>query len=145
MFDVSQRRACDVLGADQTMVWYRSRRSDDGAIRKRIRGLAAERRRFGYRRSHWLAAAARGRDDRPREVPAAVPRETLARASPQRLQTGAWHAGADDDPAGTQPALVARLCIGRVFLWSSVPHVVVVDDFTRERARLIAVGLLARS
>ena len=54
VFDVSQRRACDVLGVDRTMVRYRSRRGDDGAIRERMRGLAAERRRFGYRRLHWL-------------------------------------------------------------------------------------------
>ena len=54
LFEVSQRRACDVLGVDRTMVRYRSRRSDDGAIRERMRGLAAERRRFGYRRLHWL-------------------------------------------------------------------------------------------
>ncbi|CAH0357004.1 IS3 family transposase ISRpa2 [Sphingobium sp. CECT 9361] len=54
VFEVSQRRACDVLGVDRTMVRYRSRRGDDGAIRERMRGLAAERRRFGYRRLHWL-------------------------------------------------------------------------------------------
>lgn len=54
VFEVSQRRACDVLGVDRTMVRYRSRRGDDGTIRERMRGLAAERRRFGYRRLHWL-------------------------------------------------------------------------------------------
>ena len=54
VFEVSQRRACDVLGVDRTMVRYRSRRDDDGAIRERMRALAAERRRFGYRRLHWL-------------------------------------------------------------------------------------------
>lgn len=54
VFEVSQRRACDVLGVDRTMVRYRSRRGDDSAIRERMRDLAAERRRFGYRRLHWL-------------------------------------------------------------------------------------------
>jgi putative transposase len=54
VFEVSQRRACDVLGVDRTVVRYRSRRGHDGAIRERMRGLAAERRRFGYRRLHWL-------------------------------------------------------------------------------------------
>ena len=34
VFEVSQRRACDVLGVDRTMVRYRSRRGDDGAIRE---------------------------------------------------------------------------------------------------------------
>lgn len=47
---VSQRRACDVLGVDRSSVRYRQRRPDDGAIRERLRELAAARRRFGYRR-----------------------------------------------------------------------------------------------
>ena len=51
---VSQRRACRVVGADRTSVRYRSRRPDDGAIRTRLRELAAARRRFGYRRLHVL-------------------------------------------------------------------------------------------
>jgi putative transposase len=54
LFEVSQRRACDVLGVDRTTVRYRSQRSDDAGIRERMRALAAERRRFGYRRLHWL-------------------------------------------------------------------------------------------
>jgi putative transposase len=43
-----------VLGADRTSVRYRSCRPDDGAIRLRLRELAAERRRFGYRRLQVL-------------------------------------------------------------------------------------------
>ena len=53
-FAVSERRACHVLGVDRTMVRYASRRPDDADIRERMRDLAAERRRFGYRRLHWL-------------------------------------------------------------------------------------------
>jgi putative transposase len=49
-FEVSQRRACQVTGADRTSVRYRSVRPDDGALRMRLRELAAARRRFGYRR-----------------------------------------------------------------------------------------------
>jgi putative transposase len=48
--DVSERRACAILGVDRSMVRYRSRRPDDGAIRERLRSLAHERRRFGFRR-----------------------------------------------------------------------------------------------
>ena len=47
---VSERRACRVLGADRTAVRYRSVRPDDAATRARLRALAGERRRFGYRR-----------------------------------------------------------------------------------------------
>jgi putative transposase len=52
--DVSQRRACKAIGADRATVRYRSRRPDDGPLRERLRSLAAERRRFGYRRLHIL-------------------------------------------------------------------------------------------
>jgi putative transposase len=53
-FEVSERRACSVLGAERASVRYRSRRPDDAALRMRLRELAAQRRRFGYRRLHIL-------------------------------------------------------------------------------------------
>ena len=46
----SQRRACGLIGLAAKTYRYRSRRSDDGDLRHRLRQLAAERRRFGYRR-----------------------------------------------------------------------------------------------
>jgi putative transposase len=49
-YEVSQRRACQVIGADRTSIRYLSVRPDDAALRKRLRELAHERRRFGYRR-----------------------------------------------------------------------------------------------
>ena len=47
---LSERRACSIIGADRTMVRYRSRRPPDTELRARLRELANERRRFGYRR-----------------------------------------------------------------------------------------------
>ena len=47
---MSERRACRVVGADRSCVRYRTRRPDDAALRARLKALAAERRRFGYRR-----------------------------------------------------------------------------------------------
>ena len=47
---VSQRRACDVLQVDRSSVRYKSVRPDDTDLRKAIRDVARERRRFGYRR-----------------------------------------------------------------------------------------------
>jgi hypothetical protein len=49
-FGVSERRACEVLGADRTSVRYRGRRTDDAVVRAHLREPAAIRRRFGYRR-----------------------------------------------------------------------------------------------
>lgn len=48
--EVSQRRACDVLDVDRSSVRYNSVRPDDTDLRKAIRDVARERRRFGYRR-----------------------------------------------------------------------------------------------
>ena len=53
-FEVSERRACSMLGADRTSVRYRSRRPPDAVARARLRELASVRRRFGYRRLHIL-------------------------------------------------------------------------------------------
>lgn len=53
-YEMSQRRACAVTGMDRSTVRYRSRRPDDAELRERLRTLAAERRRFGYRRLHVL-------------------------------------------------------------------------------------------
>ena len=53
---ISERRACSLLGADRSTVRYQSTRPDDGALRTRLRSLAIERRRFGYRRVGLLLA-----------------------------------------------------------------------------------------
>jgi len=47
---LSERRACSIIGVDRTSVRYRPRRPADAELRERLRGLAQERRRFGYRR-----------------------------------------------------------------------------------------------
>ncbi|OAF17052.1 transposase [Bradyrhizobium centrolobii] len=51
---LSERRACSIVGADRKMIRYRSSRPPDAALRGRLRDLADERRRFGYRRVHVL-------------------------------------------------------------------------------------------
>ena len=50
VFQMSERRACLVIAADRTMVRYQSVRPPETALRARLRELANERRRFGYRR-----------------------------------------------------------------------------------------------
>jgi putative transposase len=51
---VSERRACGIFGTDRSSARYRRRRPGDAVLRERLRALAAERRRFGYRRLHIL-------------------------------------------------------------------------------------------
>lgn len=53
---ISQRRACALVGMDRKSYRYRSSRSGDEEVRQRLRELAFERRRFGYRRLGLLLA-----------------------------------------------------------------------------------------
>jgi putative transposase len=53
---ISERRACSIIGADRSAMRYRHRRGDDAAARTRLKELAAERRRFGWRRLKLLLA-----------------------------------------------------------------------------------------
>ena len=55
-FGLSERRACGLVGISRRVLHYEARRPDDGALRQRLRELAAERRRFGYRRLGYLLA-----------------------------------------------------------------------------------------
>ena len=51
---VSQRRACAILSIDRSSVRYQSISSDDTDLREAMKTVAAERRRFGYRRIHVM-------------------------------------------------------------------------------------------
>ena len=51
---LSERRACGLVGIGRMSARYRSRRRDDTGLRERLRALAAQRPRFGYRRLYEL-------------------------------------------------------------------------------------------
>jgi putative transposase len=54
-FAFSERRACRVVGMGRSTLRYRPRpRADEEVLRERLRQVASERRRFGYRRLHAL-------------------------------------------------------------------------------------------
>ena len=53
-YAMSERHAFAVIGADRSSARYRSSKPDDGALRARLKALAQERRRLGYRRLHVL-------------------------------------------------------------------------------------------
>jgi hypothetical protein len=78
---ISERRACVLIGLSRTVLHYEQRRCGRReALRGRVVSLAAQRRRFGYRRIHALLRA-RGRA-RQRQVRAsAVPRGASAGAA----------------------------------------------------------------
>jgi putative transposase len=51
---MSERRACKAIDSCRMTMRYRTTRADDASLRQRIRAIAQERRRFGYRRLHVL-------------------------------------------------------------------------------------------
>ncbi|MBY3171636.1 IS3-like element ISRle4 family transposase [Rhizobium laguerreae] len=52
--EMSERRACKAIGFCRMTVRYETRRDNDHELRERMKALAHERRRFGYRRIHVL-------------------------------------------------------------------------------------------
>ncbi len=53
---LSERRAGSLVGVSRRVIRYQPTRGDDAPLRARLRELAAERRRFGYRRLGYLLA-----------------------------------------------------------------------------------------
>ncbi|UGY20665.1 IS3 family transposase [Bradyrhizobium septentrionale] len=51
-FGMSERRACKAIGCCRMTMRYQTTRADDAGLRQRMRAIAHERRRFGYRRLH---------------------------------------------------------------------------------------------
>lgn len=137
VFEVSQRRACDVIGADRTSIRYRSLRPDDAGLRQRLRELAAVRRRFGYRRLLILL----------RRDGMLVNHKKLRRLyAEERLQVR--RRGGRKRALGTRASL--RLPLGANQRWSldfvsdtltdsrRFRMLAIVDDFTRECLALVA-------
>jgi len=54
-YDISQRRACKLASVDPKTV-RREREPDNPHIRERMREIASQRRRFGYRRIELMLA-----------------------------------------------------------------------------------------
>jgi putative transposase len=133
-FGLSQRRTCRLVGAGRSTVRYRSRR-EDGVVRRRLRELAAERPRFGYRRLHALLrregiTVNHKRIERLyREEGLAVRRR--ARKAPGRIRRGRPSAPERANEQWALDFLEDALASGRKIRLLSV-----IDVFTREALAL---------
>lgn len=127
---VSQRRACRYLGVHRTPVRYASRRAPDAELRGRLRELAAEKPRWGYKRLHWLLRREGSRVNHKkvhrlyREEGLAVRKRARKRVARARVERAA--------PTGpnvrwSMDFVRDTTAAGRVFR-----ALTVVDDFTRE-------------
>lgn len=129
-YEVSQRRACQVIGADRTSMRYRSVRLDDAALRTRLRELGAQRRRFGCRRLLVLIRreGIRVNHKRLRRLYRELPRRkrALGTRSPMTIAQGPNQRWSID-------FLNDQLSDGR-----RSRMLAAVDDFTRECLALVA-------
>src|SRR6202165_1179063 len=53
-YGMSEWRACKAIGCCRMTMRYKTTRADDAGLRQRMKAIAQERRRFGYRRLHVL-------------------------------------------------------------------------------------------
>ncbi|MEO7113333.1 MAG: IS3 family transposase [Polyangiaceae bacterium] len=65
-FRISERRACSLVGLGRSTSQYRARRKSSDTSRARLRELASERPRYGYRRLHLLLRREGWSDNRKR-------------------------------------------------------------------------------
>ncbi len=111
---MSERRACQVVKVDRTSIRYTSCRPDDGPLRERLKALAHERRRFGYRRLHVLLrreghGVNRKRVQRLyREEKLTVRRRGGRKRAPTKSSPGSWTAS---PPYRAHPKPSAPACI----------------------------------
>jgi hypothetical protein len=114
-FHMSERltwACCGLVGLHPKTYRFASKRTGDEGLRARLRELASQRWRFGYRRL-GLMLERQGIKLSPKNLPALPGRTAVRAQAGGGPQAGARHPGADGHPAGPQPALVARLRLGQ--------------------------------
>lgn len=133
--ELSERRACGLLERNRASVRYHAQRREDPVLRERLRELAAQRRRFGYRRLHVLLVREQWKVNHKRvyrlyrEEGLAVRRRKRKRAAGgERVPLAApWRA----NQGWSMDFMADALCNGRRFRTLNV-----VDEYTREALRI---------
>jgi putative transposase len=120
-YEVSERRTCPVIGIDRTSVRYHGVRPTDDALRERLKALAEERRRFGYRHLHVLLRR-EGHAVNKKRVQRLYREARLRMRRRGGPQAGDGDAAADRDAAGSQPALEPGLRLRPADRRPTLPH-----------------------
>jgi putative transposase len=131
----SERRACQLVGVGRSSCRYQARRCEDLELRERLRELAGERRRFGYRRLTVLLRR-EGRIVNPKRVYRIYAEEGLAvrRRPRKRLKAAARRPLAlptEANQVWTMDFTHDNLASGRKFRTLNL-----MDGFTRESPRI---------
>ncbi len=103
---LSERRACSFVGADRKMIRYQSRRPPETELRGRLRDLANERRRFGYRRL-FILLRREGEASGVNRIYRLYREEGLTVRKRRARTASSRHAGADPGRGKAECALVA--------------------------------------
>ena len=107
LLGLSERRACRLTGADRTMIRYQAQRAPDSVLRDRLRALANERRRFGYRRLFVLLRR-EGESSGINRIYRLYREEGLTVQAKSPTQSR-WNTGANSDRGTRQCTVVAGL------------------------------------
>ena len=94
-----QRRACGLVGLHPKTYRYAPKRSGDEELRRRLRELASQRRRFGYRRLGLMLKRQGIKLNRKKLY--RLYKEERLRAQAWWSQASSRHPGADGNPAGS--------------------------------------------
>jgi len=117
---LSERRACQIVSADRKMIRYRSCRPPEVELRAKLRDLANERRRFGYRRLFVLLR----RDGEPsgvNRIYRLYREEGLSVRKRKARRRGRRHACADPGRGESKCPLVSRFRARPVCMRETVP------------------------
>src|SRR3984893_17370452 len=133
VYEVSQRRACQVIGTDRSSIRYHSRRPEDGLLRSRFRAFAAVRRRFGYRRLYILLRCEGITLNHKKLCRGTAPGSPSRRPQARPRHPGAAEAAQGPNQHWSLDFLHDQLSDGRRFRILAI-----VDDFTRECLALVA-------
>jgi putative transposase len=106
---------------DRRLVRHQSTRPDDGVIRKRLRELANERRRFEFRRLGYLLKR-EGIHMNHKKLLRLYREEGLAVCRRRGRKRALGTRAPMGNPGWPKPALVAGLCFGYIHRWQAFSH-----------------------
>ena len=135
--EYSQRRACRLIGLAPKVYRYRTRRSDDGALRARLRTLALTRRRFGYWRL-YLVLRREGVLVNHKKVYRLYREENLAVRKRGERKRALGTRGPLSVPAGRNQRWSLDFVSDALRDGRRFRVLAIVDDFTRECLALVA-------
>lgn len=116
---VSQRRACEALDVDRSSVRYRSLRPDDRELREAMKAVAAQRRRFGYRRIHVMLQR-QGIEMNIKKLRRLYAEEKLQVRKRGGRKRALGNTASDHRAGPAQPALEPGLCQRCFYRWPAV-------------------------